>query len=333
VWLCTNLNCPAQKTRRLEYFARRGALDIEGLGGIVADRLVETGMIAEPLDVFDLQLNELAALNLGTAEEPRVFGQKNATKMVEAIARARTLPLARWLHALAIPEVGETTAHDLASTHETLASVAESPLLRGVVQLDQLNGDFAASNPRARQNRDISELERQQLTTRHAQLLAEIATIQEQLEHGGFARRTKKTGGGEGGFVTKVGPVTARAVLGYFSSEAGRKVLERLLALGIEPKGKTAAAATGAASAFSGKSFVLTGTLSSITRSAAAEEIRARGGNVSSAVSRKTDYLVVGENAGSKLDEAQALGVAQLTEAQFLELLGSRAAAAQAELL
>jgi DNA ligase (NAD+) len=106
VWFCENLNCPAQKTRRLEYFARRGALDLEGLGGIVADKLVETGLVADPLDVFGLELETLATLNLGTAEEPRTFGQKNAAKMIQAIDRARTLPLARWLHALAIPEVG-----------------------------------------------------------------------------------------------------------------------------------------------------------------------------------------------------------------------------------
>src|SRR6478672_5675230 len=94
VWRCENLLCPAQKTRRLEYLAKRDALDIEGLGGIVADKLIERDFVNDPLDIFTLREDpeKLAALNLGTAEEPRVFGRKNADKMLEAIERARSLP-------------------------------------------------------------------------------------------------------------------------------------------------------------------------------------------------------------------------------------------------
>ena len=130
--------CPAQKTRRLEYLAKRGALEIESLGGIVADKLVEHGLVEDPLDVFDLTEEQLATLNLGTAEEPRVFGQKNAARLIETRERARTFPLARWLHALAIPEIGETTAYDLAQFHETIGELADSPLLRGVLELERL---------------------------------------------------------------------------------------------------------------------------------------------------------------------------------------------------
>src|SRR6184192_3758411 len=104
-WRCENLHCPAQTTRRVEFFAARGALDIESVGGIVADRLVERGLVKEPLDLFELKTEELAKLNLGTDEEPRVFGEKNATKAIRAIERARTLLLSRWLFALAIPDV------------------------------------------------------------------------------------------------------------------------------------------------------------------------------------------------------------------------------------
>ncbi|RYD40480.1 MAG: NAD-dependent DNA ligase LigA, partial [Verrucomicrobiaceae bacterium] len=113
-WVCENPSCPAQKTRRLEYMAKRGALEIESLGGIVADKLVENGLVDEPLDIFNLTEEQLATLNLGTPSEPRVFGAKNAAKLIETRERARTMPLGRWLHALAIPEVGDTTAHDLA---------------------------------------------------------------------------------------------------------------------------------------------------------------------------------------------------------------------------
>src|SRR5438045_1389018 len=113
-WRCENILCPAQTTRRVEFFAARGALDIESVGGIVADKLVERGLVHEPLDLFKLGVEQLAKLNLGTDEAPRVFGEKNARKAVQAIERAKTAPLSRWLYALAIPDVGKTTATELA---------------------------------------------------------------------------------------------------------------------------------------------------------------------------------------------------------------------------
>ena len=177
VWVCENPQCPAQKTRRLEYFAKRGALDLDALGGIVADKLVEHGLVAEPLDVFQLELGTLSTLNLGTDSEPRVFGEKNARKLLEAIERARQLPLARWLHALAIPEIGEETAHDLARFHESLDEVSGSRLLHDVVALDRLRGQIAETNPRARKNRDKGELERQELAERHRKLIKEAEEI------------------------------------------------------------------------------------------------------------------------------------------------------------
>src|SRR5205809_1198586 len=132
-WRCENILCPAQTTRRVEFFGARGALDIESVGGIVADKLIERGLVHEPLDLFELNIEQLAKLNLGTDEAPRVFGEKNASKAIQAIERAKTAPLSRWLYALAIPEVGRTTATDLARFHETIDDVASSPLLRDVV--------------------------------------------------------------------------------------------------------------------------------------------------------------------------------------------------------
>src|SRR5256714_3067580 len=140
-WRCENLQCPAQTTRRVEFFAARGALDIESVGGIVADKLVERGLVREPLDLFELKTEQLAKLNLGTDEAPRVFGEKNATKAIRAIERARTLPLSRWLFALAIPDVGRTTATQLARFHETIDDVANSPLLRDVLQYHEKRDD------------------------------------------------------------------------------------------------------------------------------------------------------------------------------------------------
>ena len=318
VWRCENLLCPAQKTRRLEFFAKRDALDLEGLGGIVADKLVERGLLQEPLDLFNLGQDptRLAELNLGTDEEPRVFGAKNAEKMLAAIERARWLPLSRWLHALAIPEVGETTAYDLAKAHADLEEVADSPVLRDILQLDRLRAEIKATSPARRGFSKLEEPVRQAEELRFREATQALAEAESRLETRGFGKRTTKKSGA--GFVTTTGPVVAHAVQEFFAGEAGRRVLARMRELGINPKGSSGPAA---AHPFSGKTLVLTGSLSQITRGEATEKIRAAGGNVSSAVSKKTDFLIVGENAGSKLEEARAAGVAQLDETTFLRLL------------
>ena len=317
VWVCENVNCPAQLTRRLEYFAKRGALDIDGLGGIVADKLVERGLVRDPLDLFELPFESLATLNLGTDDEPRTFGEKNARKVIDGIQRARDLPLARWLHALAIPEVGEETAHDLAKYHASLEAVRDSALLRDVVALDRVHGELDAANPRARHNKGKTEMEKQQLATRHAEQLAEANATGRRLLEAGFAEPAKKKGAVEADVVTVIGPVVAQAALDWFASENGRETLRRLKALGIAPKGGGGKSDQPLA----GKTFVLTGTLERLPRNEAAEKIRELGGNVSGSVSRKTSYLVAGPGAGSKLDDARTLGVAVLDEAQFIEML------------
>ena len=318
-WRCQNVaGCPAQKTRRLEYFAQRKALDLEGLGGIVAEKLIERGLVGEPLDVFNLKLTELGALNLGTDAEPRVFGEKNAAKLIEAVQRARTLPLSRWVHALAIPEIGETTARDLARFHGDLEGIPQSALLRDVVELHRLREAAEVASPRAKVNKDKSELEKLQLAARQAELLALANATGARLIAASFASAAKKKGAAELDAVVVVGPVAAQACLDWFAGGVGQAVLRRLRELGLNPKGEQGATAD---APFAGKTFVITGTLTSMGRDEAGAKVRALGGNVASSVSSKTHYLVCGADAGSKLTKARALGVPVLEEGAFLALL------------
>lgn len=324
VWKCPNLHCPAQRIRRLEYMAKRSALDLEGLGGVVAEALVERGLVEDPLDLFALESEArleglLATLNLGTPEEPRVFGAKNAAKLTEAVRRARTEPLSRWLHALAIPEVGETIAYDLAATHQDLEAVAHSELLQLVIKRDALSKEAELANPKARKNKGVTGLE-----DKHSLLKAELDLVEQQLVVRGFAKLSHRKSG-ESGVVCKVGPVVAQAVLEYFASEAGKLVLSRLRAVDIRPQGSESMGADAfspAIAAVAGKTFVLTGTLPTLSRGEAAERIRSCGGNVSGSVSRKTAYVVAGTEAGSKLNDAKALRIPVLDEAGLLALLG-----------
>jgi DNA ligase (NAD+) len=334
-WLCPNLHCPAQRTRRLEYMAKRTALDLEGLGGIVADKLVETGALHAPLDLFVLEhqqrlLPMLSELNLGTPEEPRVFGAKNAAKLNAAVGRARTLPLARWLHALAIPEVGETIAYDLAAAHPDLDALAGSELLRAVLQRERLLALLEEKNPAARRNAKLAAGEKEQLKGECDALKQELRRLDALLVARNFAQPSKRkvAGGADSyaGVLCAVGPVVAAAVLAYFASPEGLSVLQRLKELNIQPLGASAPAGSGGTAAARGKTFVLTGTLPNLSRDDAKARIRAAGGNVTGSVTGKTDFVVAGEEAGAKLEAARALAVPVLDEAGLLVLLQGEAA-------
>lgn len=127
---CVSFECPAQVASRMRQFVSRKALDIEGIGSTVAEKLVERGLIRSPLDLFEISENTLANLNLGNEEAPRIFGEKNAAKIVQARERAaKEMPLARWLFAMGISQVGESAARELARLHRNFGELATSPLL------------------------------------------------------------------------------------------------------------------------------------------------------------------------------------------------------------
>ena len=310
-WRCQNIaGCPAQLTRRVEYFAQRKALDLESLGGSVAEKLVERGLVKEPLDLFDLKLEVLGKLNLGTDDEPRTFGEKNATKILDALQRAKTAPLSRWILALAISDVGEATAKQLAATHESLEALAHSEVLRDIRDLGAKETERAEISPRSRKNPPKDEKEKAAREKRDAELKAEIAAIEARLEAGGLKAK-----------LVEVGPVAARNGLEYFASPAGKSILDQIRKLNIKPKAENGVFTNVQSSGvFAGKTFVLTGTLPTLTREEATAKIEAAGGKVSGSVSKKTDYVLAGTEAGSKLIKAQELGVKILDEAEFLKM-------------
>ncbi len=389
-WICDNVAlCPAQQVRRIEYFAQRNALDLESLGGIVAEKLVERGLAKEPLDLFNLKLEQLGKLNLGTDEEPRTFGEKNATKILEALQRAKTAPLSRWIQALAIADVGETIAFELARLHHDLNDVAQSKILSSILEIERLRTNLIQANPRGRKHSGITgeAKDRQRLEFDHrkdeffaaldnikreidqrlshnvqleAKVDAERKELQEKLiaaklaqekisaeieKHKATTEKRPPTGWipkqtelkaeilkleeriCEAGISEEIGPVVAKSVLSFFASQTGKAILQRLAKLNIAPVGgstlTTDALTSSTQQSFIGKTFVLTGSLPSLSRDAASALIRDAGGNVTGSVSKNTDFLLAGEEAGSKLDKAKELGVKIISEAEFLKLLGA----------
>jgi DNA ligase (NAD+) len=300
-WKCQNYDCRAQRAGRLVFFCSRRALAIDGVGDIVAAKLVELDLVRDPPDLYEVTLETLATLNLGTPEEPRVFGEKNASKVVAAREAARALPLEKWLFALSIPDVGETTARELGRRHRTLAGVADSPLLRAVLKKSRLLEQREWEAPASRRNPAKSEEDKARRKELCARLDAEIAA----LDAGVLA-----------GVPADLGPAVAASTLDFLGSEPGRRLLAKLRALGIDPAGTVVEAGV-----FTGKTFVLTGTLPTLTREEAEQRILAAGGKVSGSVSKKTSYVLAGEEAGSKLEKAQALGVPVIDEAAFLRML------------
>jgi DNA ligase (NAD+) len=335
-WRCENIaGCPAQLMRRVEYFAQRRALDIESLGGIVAEKLVERGLVREPLDLFDLKLEPLGKLNLGTDEEPRMLGLKNAAKILEALQRAKSAPLSRWIFALAIPDVGENIAHELAKLHQNFDDLAGSKLLRLIATGGKKSADLQAAiesvlskNPLLKKE---AEHQKENLEAEIKRLQTELNDLEGTETEASKRKRTSlknmiKTRENRlpgVGLSEEIGPVVAKSVVDFFSSDAGRKVLKRLRDLGIDPQGYVGSQSGGADDLkFTGKTFVLTGTLPHLSRDEASAMIREAGGNVTGSVSKKTDFVLAGEEAGSKLDKAREFGTRILTEKEFLEMLG-----------
>ena len=337
-WRCQNVaGCPAQKTRRIEYFAQRKALDIESLGGIVAEKLVERGLVDEPLDLFKLTKEQLAKLNLGTDEEPRVFGEKNAAKVIEALERSKQAPLHRWIHALAIPEVGETMSYEIGRLHKDMKHLAQSPMLRGIAELGRLYDKLQLVSPYSESNPPKSEADRKKREHEYEVIKSTIKQSGDELCRTGAAQMSarwkelhKKDSRAVPEFLPIIDYSASESVLKFFGTDVGRRTIERMADLNIHPSNPTTANAK-VGTALTGKTFVLTGTLPTLSRDEASALIREAGGNVTGSVSKNTDYVLAGESAGSKLDKARELNITILNEDRFRKLLGDSSTKAPAQ--
>ena len=275
-WRCTSFECPAQAVTAIKHFASRKALDLDGLGEIVAEALVRHNHCSTPLDLFRLDENTLANLNLGTEESPRRFGEKNAAKVLAALGAAKSKPLHRWLYAMGIRQLGESAAKELSRLHRTIAEMVDSEILAELLR---------DTRPSAKKQNE---------------LLAKY------------------------NITGDVGPAVAEMIIAFFNSMAGQHVITCLAELEIHPISDNylpiAAEADLSTFPLTGKTFVLTGTLS-IDRDAMKELIESKGGKVSGSVSAKTSFVIAGEGGGSKRDKAAKLGVSILDEAGFQALI------------
>ncbi len=263
---CPNLACPARVSQEFGHFVGRGGMDIEGAGWAVLSQLLQRGMVKRRGDFYRLSVVDLESLER--------FARKSAENLFGRIQRSRRRPLDRILTALGIPQVGWTTAIELARWLAAEVPAGDRWLARAGGHLERVASD---------QPQRFEEVE-------------------------------------------GIGPTVAASLAAWFAPGGpGEGVLEDLADAGVEaelPEPRTAAVA----GPLAGRTLVVSGTLEGFSRQEAEEAIRAVGGKAGGSVSRKTDYLVAGENAGSKLARAQELGVPVLDEAAFRRLLGGEQA-------
>jgi len=241
---CTGgLECSAQRKESIRHFASRLALDIEGLGDKLVNQLVDAELIANPADLFHLTEVQLVELER--------MAPKSANNLLEALEKSKTTTLARFIYALGIQEVGESTARNLARFY------------RGIESLRTASDE----------------------------------SLQE---------------------VPDVGPIVAQKIVHFFLQDINNRVIDELLACGIHWQEE---ASTANPEALAGQTFVLTGTLTGLTRNEAKARLQSLGAKVAGSVSAKTSAVVAGDSAGSKLTKARELDIKIMSEDELIELL------------
>ena len=223
-------------------------MDIEGLGDKIIDQLIDRNMVQDPADLYALTVEQLATMER--------LAQKSAQNLVDALARSKDTTLARFLYALGIGQVGETTAQQLATSFGSLDAIMS-------------------------------------------------ASADELIE------------------VQDIGPIVAESILTFFRQPHNVEVIRKLIAAGVRwPQAKLKV--DSASRKLAGKTFVLTGTLEAMTRDEAKEKLQSLGAKVTTSVSAKTDYVIIGVDPGSKAVKAAQLGINTLDEFQFVQLIDSK---------
>ena len=240
---CGNISCPRQIKGRIQHFASKLALDIDGLGEKIVDQLVEEGLIQSIDDLFTLKQKLLAKLDR--------LGEKSAENLVEAISNSKDTTFARFIYALGIRNVGEH-----------IAKVLEKQYAGNLIEF---------------QNTDSEELED----------------------------------------IDEIGPIVAETVIQFWSDDSNKKMVQNCLDYGV----RLATVEVNENQPFAGQIFVFTGSLEKFTRKEAKDTLENLGGKASSSVSKKTDFVIAGPGAGSKLKKAGELGVDVLTEEEFLDMV------------
>jgi DNA ligase (NAD+) len=319
-FVCVNPNCPAKLKEKLEYFVGRNQMDIENMGPALIDQLVEKGLVKTFADIYKLDVFKLSKLER--------MGTKSAENILVSIEKSKKRPLWRFIAALGIPNIGTETAQILVNEFRDLNKIRKATLeeLKKALSVTDepkyIKTIYEYMNNL--ENKEVIQIavnkhknyplwkfinELGIIAEKTAQNIAEkFDSIDDFLSSASDLESLKKR------LSKKIIP---QSVYDYFHDNRNSLVVDQLIEVGIKlqkPKQKSS-------NVLAGKTIVITGSLKNFTRSQIEQLIKDNSGKVGSSVSKKTSFVVAGEDAGSKLDKARQLEVKVIDENQFLQLI------------
>ena len=331
---CPNPKCPERVFRSLEFFVSRGAMDMEGMGPSTIAALIEAGLIQDESDIFYLQAEPILELE--------GFADKKVENMLASIETAKTRPLAQLLASLGIDGIGTTVANLLTENFRSMDALlelssnvkkAESNFLALVKPFEQVDSMLEGKMPEVRKARyrlqhplvelapryvDSDDLEKKlarllkyvlELAPKNAPSVEKIAVSLQKLITAAKPLLT----------IEGLGPILVGNIIEWFADDYHRNLLQKMRDAGVNMQAEEKEQA---GTSLEGLKFVITGTMT-VPRDELKTMIEAHGGKVIGSVSKKTNYVVVGENPGSKVTKAEGLGVPIISEDELRAMIGA----------
>ncbi len=315
---CSGINCPAQLARLIMHFASRGAMDIEGLGPAAVHSLMEKGYIKDIADIFYLKDHRNEFITNGIIPRPRKEtdtrkdGRPRQQKkpdytdstdnLLRAIERAKDQNIERLINGFGIPNVGRHTAGILEENFADIYTIAK-------ISYDKY---LELKEVQKKLKKEYNKIEKRLGSSKEPEDIKILDEMKEDLNN--VEKELKENGDLKG-----IGEISLKAISAFFANPQTKFIIQRLENAGVNLKSR--ASKRTISNQLDGATFVLTGTLPSMSREEATKLIEEHGGRVTGSVSKKTTYLLAGEGGGDKLNKANELGVKVLTKDEFLNMI------------
>lgn len=329
---CPNPKCPERVFRSLEFFVSRGAMDIDGMGPQTIKSLIDEGLVQDEADIFYLEAEPILELE--------GFAEKKVQNLLDSVAAAKDRPLAQLLSSLGIDGVGSTVANLLTETFKSMDELitlsnnimqTERDFVAMVAPFEQVKNTLEGQLPDVKKARNRLQNPLVELAPRYvdsddlakklSRLLKPVLEIAPDEVPGidAIAQQLHKLIEAAKPLLTieGLGPILVRNIVVWFADEHHQNLLNKMRDAGVNMQAEES---TQASDVLDGKKFVLTGTMS-VPRDELKTLIEAHGGKVTGSVSKKTDYVIVGEKPGSKAEKAASLGVTILSEVDLRALI------------
>ncbi|MFO7525087.1 MAG: NAD-dependent DNA ligase LigA [Ignavibacteriaceae bacterium] len=317
---CENPECPKQIKGRLEHFASRGAMDIEGLGEALIDLFVDKGFINTFADIYELKNKREKLVKIER------LGEKSIDNLLNSIEKSKSQPFHKLLFGLGIRNLGQVVAQTIAEKIKSIDELLNSSIFNDIIILKNLEETARILNPRAMNNRKKSTSEKEILNEKYLKICDDIESVGQRLVNIGWYKRKRTNNSKETKVKTiptfvvsdyrGVGFETANSIQNFLNTKKSNEIIKKFKSLGIPLNTSKTDSNT-----LEGKSFVITGTLPNLTRLEVSDLIVKNGGVVANSISKNTNYLVAGENAGSKLLKAKSLGIKIISEKELQNMI------------